>query len=391
MKKKRVCILSFSPICRDARVLRQIKYLSKHYDLNVIGYGEPPARPIENVQWHLLEIPTSPWITKLRGLTLLALGRLQTAFYDYWYWRKDHHRVALKMVTANKCDAYHANDWEALLVAAEAAKKTKARLVFDAHEYAPLELENRLYWKLLFPPMITYFLKKCQPLVYASVTVAPFISERYQKEFGLDSIVILNAPERMSNSFRNSDYQKIQLIHHGAAIRDRQLEKLIETMVQCDERYSLHFMLIHNDLGYLEHLKRLAHQVAPGRVTFHEPVPPEEIVRRISEFDMGFCFVAPTNYNYLFSLPNKFFDYVMAGLPVCIGPSPSMVDVVKKYGLGCVAPSFHPEDIANMLNGLTKDQLWKMRLASRKAAEEINAEQEMKKLVELYDRLFNPF
>jgi hypothetical protein len=37
-----ICIISFSPIARDARVLRQIDYLAPHYDLAVLGHGASP-------------------------------------------------------------------------------------------------------------------------------------------------------------------------------------------------------------------------------------------------------------------------------------------------------------------------------------------------------------
>jgi hypothetical protein len=147
--------------------------------------------------------------------------------------------------------------------------------------------------------------------------------------------------------------------------------------------------LLNNDLNYLRKLKKLAGKLAPGRVIFHDPVSPDETVRRISEYDIGFCLIAPANFNYLISLPNKFFDYVMAGLVVCVGPSTSMAQMVHQYGFGCVAPSFDPHHVAETLNGLTTDELSRMRSASRKAAKKINAEREMKKLVDLYDQLFD--
>jgi glycosyltransferase involved in cell wall biosynthesis len=393
--RKRVCILSFSPIYRDARVLRQIKYLSNYYDLNVIGYGEshPLWKNVKNIGWHVIETPLSPWIVKLSGLMFLSLGRLKTFFYDHWYdhwyWRKRHHRVALEMATANKCDAYHANDWEALPIAAEAAKKNNARLVFDAHEYAPLELENRWYWKFFFRQAIIYFIEKYAPQVDAAITVAPLISERYRQEFSLDPIVVLNAPEKVSLPMKKLDCDNIRLIHHGGVVRDRGLEKLIETLALCDRRYGLHFMLLNNDPNYLDQLKALAAKLAPGRVTFHNPVPPEKIVQRISEYDIGFYLLVPCNYNNSVALPNKFFDFIAAGLAVCIGPSPSMAEVVRKYGCGCVAQSFDPRDTAKTLNHLTLEQLSMMRIASRKAAEDLNADKEMGKLVDLYDKLFN--
>jgi glycosyltransferase involved in cell wall biosynthesis len=117
-------------------------------------------------------------------------------------------------------------------------------------------------------------------------------------------------------------------------------------------------------------------------------VPPEEIVKRISMFDVGLHFIPPSSYNNLVCLPNKFFDFIAAGLAVCIGPSPSMTEIVEKYGLGCISPSFEPAQIAATLNQTSADQWNRMREAARKASEALNAQQEMTKLVSLYEGLF---
>jgi glycosyltransferase involved in cell wall biosynthesis len=422
--KKRICIISFSPIYRDARVLRQIKYLFPHYDLNIIGYDQPdPDWTLHaSVRWHSLGVMGDPdhakdpggrggscrqplkerfkrtWLMKsvqplIAKVVLpiyylaMASGRIFHSVYEYWYWKQPQHIRAFQLASESACFAIHANDWEALPVAAEAAKIYDAKMVFDAHEYAPLELENRLYWKLVYRPIVLYFIKKYVSQIAASVTVAPIIAERYQKEFGLKPRVVLNAPEKISIPHRKLDFNHIRLVHHGIAVRDRQLEVMIEALRQCDRRFSLHFMLIRNDSKYYDYLNSLAERLVPGRVFFHEPVTPDKIIERIMEFDMGFCFIAPTNYNYLVSLPNKFFEYVMAGMPVCIGPSLSMAEIVRQYGFGIVARSFDPRDIAEILNKVTPEDLVKMQQASRDAAENINSEKEMGKLVELYAQL----
>jgi glycosyltransferase involved in cell wall biosynthesis len=416
IEKKSICIISFSPIYRDARVLRQVKYLSSYYDLTVIGYGPPHQDWVnkKNIKWISLELdnfqdhqtvefskskPPNNWVTEgLRSIlkqfksvlsfSLLGLGRLYPRLYEIWYWRTKYRLKTLRCATQSECHAFHANDWEALPVAAIAAQNTNAKLVFDAHEYAPLELENRWYWKPFFKPAITYFIKKYSPTITASVTVVSAISERYKKEFGLSAKVILNAPEREYLTIKHPQFNKIRLIHHGGTIRDRKLENLIETLAFCDERFSLNLLLLNNDANYLNELKRFAGRRAPGRVLFHDAVLPDEIVRRISEYDMGLCLIAPTNFNYLISLPNKFFDYIIAGLAVCVGPSPSMVEMIKRYGFGCVAASFEPRQVADTLNRLTAKDLLRMRSASREAAKKINAQTEMKKLIDLYNQLF---
>lgn len=426
--RKPVCIISFSPIYRDARVLRQIKYLSPHYDLTVIGYGQahPEWKNVQNVKWISIDPAGGPihreaglygnarknlkqlFIERFDGTFVMKIlrpivrktkvlidsfilfsGRLHTWFYDYWYWRKAQHTKALEYALKSQSDVFHANNWDALPVAVEAAKTNHAKLVFDAHEYAPLELENRHYWKLIFKPAITYFLKKYIPQINASVTVAPLISERFKQEFNLEASVILNAPENINLIFRPLDFDNIRLVHHGGAVRDRRLERMIETLAFCDRRFNLHFILIDNDSNYSTYLKRLADKLTPGRVTFHEQVLPGEIVQRISEYDIGFYLLEPNSFNNSVALPNKFFDFISAGLIICIGPSPSMAELLRKYGFGVVAPSFDPKEVAKTLNQLSLDQLSMMRLASQKAAKEINAEKEMSKLVDLYNRLLN--
>jgi len=164
---------------------------------------------------------------------------------------------------------------------------------------------------------------------------------------------------------------------------------MIEAIALCDRRYTLHFMLVENNPGYMRYLKNLADQLAPGRITFHDPVRPEEIVHYISGYDIGFYLLSPTNYNNSVALPNKFFDFIAAGLAVCIGPSPSMAEIVREYHCGCVAPSFDPRDAAETLNQLTGDQIIKMQKAAQDAAKQLDAAVEMNKVVELADRLLS--
>jgi glycosyltransferase involved in cell wall biosynthesis len=418
---KKICILSFSPIRQDARVLRQIRYLSEHYDVAVVGHDKPRESWFEspNITWHLIgpsnaradshnearkkRNPRQIVIEKLEGTLLMAflrpvarkslllgyyikllLGRVWSSIFESWYWNQPQHVHALEVISRIPCDAIHANDWQALPVAAEAARFHNAKLIFDAHEYAPLEFENRPYWNLIFKPIVSYFIRKYVPQVVASITVATSISERYEQEFSFHPFVILNDSSRVSARRRELDFRHIHLIHHGIAARDRNLEIMIEALSFCDHRYTLNFMLIRNDPDYIDYLNTLARTSVPGRVIFHEPVLPGEIVQRVAEYDIGICVIAPTSYNYRVSLPNKFFDYIIAGLPVCIGPSPSMAEIVYKYGCGIVSPSFSPRDVADTLNNISLDQLKRMQRGSKEAANEINEEKEMSKLLQLY-------
>jgi glycosyltransferase involved in cell wall biosynthesis len=197
--------------------------------------------------------------------------------------------------------------------------------------------------------------------------VSPPISERYRDEFGFESVLVLNAPDLVSTPERAVDFEHVQFVHHGLAIRHRKLESMISTVALSHKRFRLHFILMERDHGYLDDLKRFAEKCAPGRVVFHDAIRPEDIVRRISEYDIGFCFIYPSNYNYKVSLPNKFFDSISAGLAILIGPSPAMAGVVREHQVGWVAPSFEPQAMAATLKEIT-EEIQTRRLASRKVA-----------------------
>jgi hypothetical protein len=406
LARKAICIIAFSPIAHDARVLRQIKYLSSYYDLTVIGFGEPHPdwQHIPSLAWKPLHLPVlsrtekASILTRLlrenkRHLLFVELIRLPLiplilpTIYNRWYWSDPRYAEAFALAMGSDCDTFYANDWNSLPVAVEAARKKQGRVVFDAHEYAPLEYEHDLRWRKTVSPAIRHMLKKCIPHVDASITIAPTIADKYREEFNLNPLVVLNTPDIADLKPHEIDPRNIRLIHHGGSMRIRRLETMIETVALCDKRYSLHFMLVGDDTEYIEFLRRLGDKLAPGRVIFHNPVSPEKLVEKLSEFDMGIFLLEPNNFNYTYALPNKFFDFVVARLAVCIGPSPEMSRFVHRYGVGCVAPTFRPQDVALMLNSLHVNQIEEMRKASREAAKELNAEKEMGKVIKLLAEL----
>jgi glycosyltransferase involved in cell wall biosynthesis len=383
-----ICIISFSPIARDARVLRQIAALAPQYNLLVVGYDLPPPRwrDAANVRWFTLE-PLRWYERRYRAGFLLA-GRVLrlTVFYELWYWLNRLHRQAFNLVRFLNADLLIANDWHALPLAWRLAVHWNAPLILDLHEYAPLEWEEQWQWRLFFAPMIRFFLQRYATQADATITVAPAIARRYHEEFGFFPATVLNAPDYVALDDHTIDPQSVRLIHHGSAIRARQLELMIETIRRCDRRYHLSFMLV-GDEGYIRHLQAYAGRVAPGRVAFLEPVTPDQVVSRIAPFDMGFYLLKPTNYNNSVALPNKLFDFVHAGLAVCVGPSPGMAAFVREWQCGVVAPSFDPAAVAATLNRLGTEEIMTMRRAARAVAAQINAATEMAKVVDLCNRL----
>ena len=390
--QKTICILAdFGDIGRNARVLRQIAYLSQHYNLIIAGHQSSLENHLQrkNIQWILAD-PPKPYERVLQNLLLVTAKLWQPSLcYELRYWLRRDNRQIFNQLKQVRADIILANEWTSLPIGWKLAALWNVPLILDLHEYGPLMSEDYL-WQVFVAPMVWYYLRQYSQYAQMTITVAQTIARRYHQEFGFLPIVVHNAPDYRAVTDHGVDPFAIRMIHHGFAIKDRKLERMIDTIRYCDERYHLSFMLVSNspsDQDYIRYLQNYANRVAPGRVTFLDPVAPDQIVSRIASFDIGFFLLKPTNYNYSEALPNKLFDFIHAGLAVCVGPSPGMAAFVREWQCGVVAPSFEPVEVAATLNRLGVEEIRAMRQAARVAAAHVNAQTEMRKVVELCNRL----
>jgi hypothetical protein len=417
-----VCILVFANVQYDSRIQRQVKFLAPHHNIIMFGLGDPPSEWLENprISWRPIENiyeaastaapaskPAGPIrkpplrkriVGKLNRYLPLRVKRAREKvlyhffiflgrFTPLWYWRSYRYRLVFKEVLRSGADVFYANELDTLPIMAEAARLTRKRFIFDIHEYW---WRHAAHWwfKPIMKPARRRLIQFYAPRATATITVTPLLVEKYRKEFGLDPILVMNTPEYVEVPFHEVNPQTINLICHGMPIRDRREDKMIEAISLSAPRYHLHLMMTPNtrDPGYLDELKALAERIAPGRVTFHEAVPREKVVQTIAQYDMGIYILAPTSYNNVIALPNRFFDFIVAGLAICVGPSLEMSAIVRQHHIGCVAPSFESHDVAATLNQLTIEDIRRMRTAAREAAHIFNAAAEMEKVVTLINR-----
>lgn len=388
MSRPRLTIFSLSPIHQDGRVLRQIAYAAPHYDVTVVGWGHLDKDRPHVVMRPIQRVVLSQPVRVLQGARMLA-GRLTPRAFERWYWAKPDHQEALQAIIDSRPQLIHANEAIGLPIAMAAAQRTGAKVLFDAHEYATEHRADSFPWRLFAQPFYDYVIRTYAPQADAMITVAEPIARRYQEVYGLRVEVIHNAPSYRSFPFRKTNPQHIRLIHHGAALPERHLELMIHMMTATDERFTLDFMLVPVAVapGYQEKLAELAQRIAPHRVRFRPPVPPAAITETLQAYDIGVFLMEPTTLNHAMAMPNKLFEYIMAGLGVVISPTPAMKALVAQYGVGVVADDFTPVAMSAALNGLSAEAIDTMKRRSLEAAKTLNAEREMAHLHAIYQRL----
>lgn len=388
MDRRRLAVLSLAPIARDSRVLRQVANGARRFDVTVVAWGE-----LEDYHPHVtmrtIEPRAYPLAVRAARAAVMFGGRIRRSLLDLWYWSKPDHLDAVHALVDAQPELIHANEAIALPVATRAAQLTGASVLFDAHEYSPDQFKGDRMLGAVAEPFYRHVLARDAPLAAAMVAVSPGIAQRYEAELGVDCGVILNAPRYRPFALRHTDPEAIRLSYHGVALRGRRIEDLIAVVASCDRRFRLDLMLVPSEPGYVTELERLATQVAPGRVDFRSPVQPDRVLDAISGADIGLVLIPPLDFNYLMSLPNKFFDFIMAGVAVVVGPSPEMARICRQDGVGVVADSFDPEAVAARVRSLSAPEIDEMKSAALAAAKRFNAETELERLNALYDRILD--
>jgi glycosyltransferase involved in cell wall biosynthesis len=182
-------------------------------------------------------------------------------------------------------------------------------------------------------------------------------------------------------------------LYQGYLQADRCLDMLVRAAAFVEQDTVI--VLMGKNMGTTQDtLERLIADEGLGeRVKILPPVPYEELLLWTASADIGLI-VLPRDYSLSirYTLPNKLFEYLMAGLPVLSSPLDAVVKVIKTHDVGQIAPSLSPAAIGEAINSMLadRDALVRMRYHALEAAkQEFNWEKETQQLVSLYHTVLN--
>jgi len=349
-------------------------YVHRFYDLSaLIGIPEQSGKTIRYTFRYIRKYGISQFALVVFYIVfrnLPVFPKLSNLFEVYLLRRR-----VLSKIQSHRFDVIIANDINALAVCATG--KGKAKLVYDAHEFSPGQHRPTFIGRRK-NGYARSLLKRYLPACDAVMTIGDGIAELYRCAFGIDPVIITNAPNYrdLKPLFRKD--KKIKLVHHGLVRRRRSLETMIDVLRLLNERFTLDFYLVVQDSRYYEELRRYAG--GEDRIHFKDPVPMNELPEVLNRYDIGIRFYPPATLNMEHGLPNKFFEFVQARLAVAVGPSAEAVRYIKKYGFGIVSDDFSPESMARVLNGLSNAKIRELKEKSDLSARELSSEANSEKL-----------
>ncbi len=142
----------------------------------------------------------------------------------------------------------------------------------------------------------------------------------------------------------------LRLVYLGKVERSRGLSVVLDAMALLPASAAPVRLDVYGDGSGLAHDIARARALGLGeRVTFHGHQPYETVLAALPQFDAGVIPHHATDH-WNFTIQNKMFDYMSAGLPVIVSSMPPAARIVRETGAGLVFHDRSPSSLADLLH-----------------------------------------
>ncbi|MBI5511319.1 MAG: glycosyltransferase [Deltaproteobacteria bacterium] len=254
----------------------------------------------------------------------------------------------------------HCHDLDTLLPGALVAKTRAATLVFDAHElWTERASLTGGAWSRLHRGRYRVLERLLIGRADAVITVSDGIKDELVRRYRITApTVLLNTPsmKRGTGGLRRAIATDAPvLLYVGGIQPHRGLEVAVAALAELRE-----VVLVLLGPAWGATVQGLqAQAVALGvleRLQILPPVPPADVTAWAADADVGLCVIPPVSLSYRLALPNKLFEYALAGLPVVASDAPEIKRYVSRFHLGITVAAPEPQALAAAVRALLADR-----------------------------------
>ncbi len=262
------------------------------------------------------------------------------------------HRMFRKAALATPASIYLASDLYTLPALAAAASHHGGRLVYDSRElYAHLDSSAGRPWvRGVWKAVERRYISRANAVFTVNESIARRLATAYKIE---RPTVLHNVPEfvdiepsnKLREELRIPEERRI-VLYQGGLREGRGLPQLIKAVAEVD---MAHLVIIGD--GPFEHQARRLASVVGERVSFLPFIPPDALLSWTASADLGAVLIEPLTESLRLALPNKLFEYLMAGIPVLASPLPEMKAVLDRFAVGLM---LDPNDHSALVTALRR-------------------------------------
>lgn len=362
--QKDIIFISIDPAVYRRRVLNQVETAQK-------------------LKWKPRLITTLPKITMTANYPVhyvsqpFKRGPLRFLHFNY---------KVLRILFNINIDIIHARGLWVLPAVLIAGFFKKFKLVYDAHEFfAGHQLFQKHLWRRLTWLKLEKF---AIPKIDTLITVAEPLGKYYQELYpSLKKIEIIRSLPVLETNIPVSkeDNPVTKLVFHGYLLPGRGLSELMEALAVL--KTQLFFLEIIGEGPLKKSLEEKIKKLGLSEKTKIKPlVASDKLIAEIKNADLGIALIEPDSINRANALPNKFFEYIHAGVPVIASNIPTLKEYVNRYKVGFIADPYNKAEIVNTLKEAidNKSQLKLYRMNCIKAAKKLCWQNESAKLENVY-------
>ena len=373
MQKPKAIVSVINDLVTDQRVHKTCMLLTEQgYDVTLVGRVLKNSLSLDGrvYKTHRMKL----WFEK--GVAFYAEFTIRLFFF----------------LLKNKANLLVANDLDTLLPNYYISKKRKIALVYDSHEIfceVP-ELQETPLKKKIWERIEKTIVPKLKYCITVNQSIANWFNQKYKTDFK----VVRNIPDKIivdkikTRQELNLPVDKKIILLQGAGIN---IQRGAEEAVEAMEFVNGAILLIIGGGDAIGNLKMIIKNLKlEQKVKMLPKMKPEELYQYTCNADIGLSLDKATNLNYQFSLPNKLFDYVHAGVPVLASPLTEIKSFIEKYKVGICIESHDAKHIADKMNYMLTSpdySIWKAN--TQIAAQENNWENEKKVWVDMINKIKN--
>ncbi len=371
-----ICLTLLGDVRYDSRSFKCAKSLQEHrYQVSIVMSGSQSSE------------------FDFEGIHIVTVGLRK------WFWSKlyflEFYLKATIVILRIKAECYFASDLYSLPVAFIAEKVHHAKLVYDAREfYAEIAgLQHRKFEQGAWKSLERFFIKRADRVFTVNHSLARLLAERYPIP---QPVVLKNFPafftSKKTNVLRSAlgGFQiltdKKILLYQGGLQHGRGIFLLLKIIQQFPD-----CVLVFLGDGILKNEIQQAIQrdELQEKVFLLDAVPVDQLLTYTASADLGLCLIENFGTSYYYSLPNKLFEYIMAGIPVVASDFPEMKKIVETYQVGETANPEKEDEVVARINKILCDKNYysKLKENCKKAATIFNWESEEKKLLDAIKNL----
>lgn len=383
-------MITLTDVRNDLRIRKEAESLAADYEVHVVSLidNKPTGAfayrgfNVINIRLRTRRLPKSPlfWLIK----------------YAEFVWRA---RWAASRVRAS---IYHGHELAGSIPALLAARRRRAKFIYDAHELEADRaghIEKTPWLRRLLLWSLRLVMRRADHVICASESRADIMLQEYGARER--PTPILNVTPRaglptgeprtsieIQEAGRAIDLTgKRVVLYQGTLAPGRGLDRVVAALRELDDDIVL--MILGSGTTFDQLIAQAQRDGTRHRLIMVGQVPADTLVHYMNRAHLGLAIYLNTCRNNYHCAPNKIYEYASVGLPVVAPNFPDVQSVVDQYKIGCTFDPEQPDSIAHAIRTVLGDPAGRegMSRNALQLKEHVNWEGQEEKLRGIYKKL----